>query len=167
MNKPDGIILTVIDTINKCKSTDSVLVIEDRTIPGIRGFESIGTYMYKKNDSVGRILTNSGTNYILEWTTSKWKHRFDARNLNIDVTSEGRYYIKVTNLLNGCLNQDSVDVLENKTSPQFSIFNTTTKMPGEYGTIFILGVSRRSIPLSYYIDTFLFNGNSISNQIRD
>lgn len=164
VNKPGWYYLTVIDTINKCKSTDSVLVIEDRTIPGIRVLNPLELTCTRKTIQLEGILTNSGTNYILEWTTSNGNIASMPGNLNIDVTSEGRYYIKVTNLLNGCVNQDSVDVLENKNVPtDFQYLIHQPKCQGEYGTIFILGVSGGQFPLSYYIDTFLFNGNSISN----
>ncbi|MBK6859169.1 MAG: gliding motility-associated C-terminal domain-containing protein [Saprospiraceae bacterium] len=164
INKPGWYYFTVIDTVNKCSSEDSLLVNEDRIQPIVTISKPLELTCSRITTPLDGIITNAGANFSTIWTTSNGNIVSNPNDIHIDVNKEGRYYVQVTNLINGCTSQDSADVIENKNLPtDFQYIAQQPKCQGETGTITILGVTGGQFPLSYFIDNVLITGSSISN----
>ncbi len=110
-NEPGDYTLVVTDTLNGCASSVTVNVVENVTLP----FDSIVPpgNLNCKNDSIQLNATPSsqGPNFTYLWTATEGGHILSGdTSLTPVVDSVGKYFLKITNLDNGCISLDSVVV---------------------------------------------------------
>jgi gliding motility-associated-like protein len=108
-DKPGWYLLTILDTVNKCITIDSVLVIEDKQTPIVdAGSSTELTCQILDLILIGNI-SNSKSNF-LNWKTNQGNIVGKSDSLQIKINQTGWYYLEVTNTSNGCNGIDSVFV---------------------------------------------------------
>ena len=115
-------ILSVVDTTNNCVAMDSILVADNQQQPLIDAGRNTLITCY--NDSVavltGTILAENPA-LVLEWTTSNSEISLTANTLNLTVEEAATYYLTATDTVTACTATDSVLVIANQESFQFSL----------------------------------------------
>ena len=110
--------ISVTDTFNITKTLD-VIVEEDRQIPAVDAGADKTLTCQQNTVQLGTNNTDFGSDYALSWQIMN-----DTRVLGTDtvlsVGIAGTYIIKVENLKNGCIVQDSVEVIPDDQLPVVS-----------------------------------------------
>jgi gliding motility-associated-like protein len=146
-------VVTLTDTVNKCKSTDSLFLVQDVQKP----FISIATpgelNCNRKNILINATIAYAGSSFQINWSTIGGNIISPSQQASCNVDAAGRYYIRVINLVNGCESIDSVDVVENTNIPvDFHIAITQAKCPGDNASATIVSVTGGIKPYSYFLD---------------
>ena len=122
VNMPGSYTLIVTDQANGCVATDSVLVFQDANIPIAEAGQN-ATLNCLVNQTLLQGTASVGPNYHYLWTTDDGQIAGDPTILNPSVNAPGRYFLVVTNISNGCVRTDSVEVIENLVAPVLSVFS--------------------------------------------
>ncbi len=163
IHQPAWYQFTIVDTVNKCITTDSVFVTEDTSKPTIQLIKPLQLTCTRKSIQLEGIVGNVNSNYSLDWTTKNGHISGSSKDLQVEVDQEGIYYFLVQNLVNGCETLDSVEVLENKNIPKdFQYQLQQIKCPGDLGSIVILGVTGGEPVLNYFLDNKPIAGNTVN-----
>ncbi len=114
---PGTYVLTVLNTINGCVSTDNVLVTEDVTPPAF----TIGNPQLLTCVLTNTNVTGSGTGFgpapTFSWSTSNGNIVNGANTLAANVDAPGTYTLTIVNTQNGCSDTEQVVVQENVQAP--------------------------------------------------
>lgn len=129
--EPGNYTLVVTDTLTGCTSSVTVNVVENSTLP----YDSIVPpgNLNCNNDSIqlNANPSSQGPNFTYLWTAAEGGHILSGDTTLLPVVdSAGKYFLKITNLDNGCMSLDSVVVKQSSpvnaaldTSQQVSCFN--------------------------------------------
>jgi hypothetical protein len=109
--------LTVKDQLSNCIASDKILVTVNNTSPiADAGKDGIITCTQNKNGvTIGNI---SNSNYAYSWSPIIGLSTSNSSSTLANPEKDITYKITVTNLLNGCLASDQVDVSVNKITPE-------------------------------------------------
>lgn len=108
-DQPGWYILSILDTINKCITSDSVLVHEDKQKPIV----DAGSSTELTCQTIDLILTGNISNPLintLNWKTNQGNILSKPDSIQIKINKPGTYYLEATNSSNGCVGIDSVSV---------------------------------------------------------
>jgi gliding motility-associated-like protein len=117
VNAAGTYVLEVIDTLNGCSATDSVVVTEDFAPPAADAGTS-GTLTCADTEWIlGGTGTSSGPDFTYAWTTPDGNFTTPVDILQPLADAPGTYILEVTNTRNGCVATDTVQLTENTTPP--------------------------------------------------
>jgi hypothetical protein len=112
-------ILTVLDNLNNCEDTDTVIVTENTVIPYVNaGMDD--TLYCMQDTSILMGMTTPGINAEFSWSTSNGNIRSGQNSAMAVVDTSGIYTLVVTDLGNGCSASDTIEILE-FAAPQISL----------------------------------------------
>ncbi|MFN0176999.1 MAG: HYR domain-containing protein [Saprospiraceae bacterium] len=119
--------VTATNTINGCTNTSAVFVAENVTAPFAYAGEDKSLNCYFTSIIINGSFSSSGSNFSYLWTTWDGNIVSGANTLYPRVDLEGNYTLKVTNTQNGCVDIDSMVVIQSlpvtatisQTSPVF------------------------------------------------
>jgi hypothetical protein len=109
----DQYIVTAINSINGCANQDSVTVTQNNILPGATA-------------SVNNALTCSAPSTLLSASSPtidvryKWSGPggYISTQQNTVTSIPGEYILSITNPLNGCLSNDTINIIQNNTHPE-------------------------------------------------
>ena len=113
VSMPGEYILTVTNPVNGCFTADNVSVRIDTVAPADVSSTVSGTINCKYSSVIlSGTSTTSGVSY--SWNGPDG---FTSVLQNPVITAGGRYYLTVTNTVNGCMAEDSTDIVPDTTGP--------------------------------------------------
>lgn len=148
---------TVSNPVNGCVTSDTVSVFID-TIPPIAnaGVDNTLTCKMPILDLDGS-KSSSGIGYNYSWTSPSGNIISGANTKTPKIDKAGIYSLVVSNIKNGCSNQDQVEIFEDKVSPNITLPQTaeiTCKIP----EIQLTGINN-SLPGQFTYQWATSNGN--------
>lgn len=118
VNQPGIYTLTIIDNNNNCTSEESIEIIQDITQPELT---LPGSMTLTCTDTtftiVGNVANMPTEDLSFEWSTIDGVVTPPDDTYQITVTEPGTYTLLVTNLINGCTAQQSVEILQDVELP--------------------------------------------------
>lgn len=103
-------VLEILDTLNGCSSSDTIVVVEDFVAPvadaGTGGTLNCAAPSLKLDGSA----SSQGPNFTYAWTTADGQIAEGSDSLSPTVDAPGTYTLTVTNTLNGCTDDGDVVV---------------------------------------------------------
>ncbi len=150
-------ILQVINTINNCMASDTVIVTADQTLPVVEAGPN-----QEFSCEIQLLELNGFT--TSDMTNISWMDQEDAiiaQNLEVEISQPGWYFLQIINEENGCSAKDSVLITANEDLPSALTLETqgTSCFGYQDGFIEILAVNGGQQPYQ-----FSFNGAAYSNQ---
>ncbi len=160
VNLPGEYEMTVLDMTNGCKTTTSVLVLQNIIVPSADAGQDIELDCNDISAMLGSENTSSGNNFVYTWTSSNPNATIsDPSVLNPIITGLGTYTLTVVNTDNGCTATDEIEISQSPDIPQ--VINLESFDPrchgDENGSIAITSVEGGDGP---YL--FSLNGNPFS-----
>jgi hypothetical protein len=119
-------ILTVLNNINGCKSTDIAEVTQDTTKPDITIVIPGLITCFSPEVVLDASSSSNGNNYEYSWTTPDGNILGGATELQAVVNAPGSYVFTILNAQNGCFNTDTTAVVENTVPPSVLILPPAT-----------------------------------------
>lgn len=124
VNKPGLYIFTAINSKNGCNRSDSVQVAINQSPPTAHAGQDVAL-----NCTVSEALLNAnadanGAPFSFDWTRPDGSIVNDTLQLSLRVNQAGVYYLKVTNLENGCVAIDSAKVADESNYPTIGKIKT-------------------------------------------
>ncbi|MFK7776398.1 MAG: gliding motility-associated C-terminal domain-containing protein [Saprospiraceae bacterium] len=119
INSPGIYTLFIVDINNNCQTQDEVIITQDTNEP-IAQIDFLSNQFITCNitslvlDGLGSIPFGSVT---YEWTTTNGVILSGANTSSPEVEQAGFYTLLVTNIVNGCTDTETIEVLENTTLP--------------------------------------------------
>jgi gliding motility-associated-like protein len=114
---PGAYLLTVLDQVNGCSSTDQVLVGQNIT-PPVLVIAAPGVLTCAQTQvALNAAGSNTGAPFDLIWTTGNGNIISGAQSINPAVDTPGAYTLTITNALNGCKSSGTVQVTEDIAPP--------------------------------------------------
>ena len=110
-------VLTVVDTVNNCQNSNSVVVTDNFDLPtAIAGVDSTLTCLVTtlNLDGTG---SATGSDFTYQWTTLNGNILTGSDSIIATTSSAGTYLLTVFNTLNSCSASDSVVISLNNTLP--------------------------------------------------
>lgn len=117
---PDTYILTVMNPANGCESIDSLEVTLDNIAPELSFDQADGEVISCLQESfdITTAVTTTGGSFAAQWSfvnSGSFVGRTDQPA--VTVNAGGEYVLTITDLANGCVNNDTISVLEDFTTP--------------------------------------------------
>lgn len=155
VNQSGSYRLDILNSVNGCLSSETVVVNEDREPPVV--MISPVTEMLDCN-TTELVLTATGNlsaTYTFEWRTLNGNILSNPTAVNITVDATGDYELIVTDSENGC-QSDAMELVEgNENRPEsIDVEVQTPNCYGETGSLAILGVAGGEGPYLYALDIF-------------
>ncbi len=117
--------LVVENTLNGCKSSESVVVEDLSTLPSVSAGDT--AYISCNGDpTLDGIIDTSNPNLQYQWSGPVGSCLIGGNNLNPIASCEGMYYLTVLDTFTACINKDSVLVLSNEDPPVISALSNDT-----------------------------------------
>jgi gliding motility-associated-like protein len=117
INGPGTYVLTVVDTVNNCQNSNSVVVTTNFDLPtATAGADSTLTCLVTTLNIDGTGST-TGADITYQWTTLNGNILTGSDSIIATTSSAGTYTLTVFNTLNGCSASDSVVININNTIP--------------------------------------------------
>ena len=104
--------IIVRNTVTGCEIPATVTVIEDVAVPDI-GIDQLGI-LDCVTDAIGLQYSGSslGNKFSYSWSTQNGNIAGSASGTEITIDAEGTYTLEIRNTENGCINFDTIDVVE-------------------------------------------------------
>jgi hypothetical protein len=118
-----GIYTLTVTGTNGCTSSDNVTVVENKTVP-TKPIILTPSVITCNQPTVNLTVSPSYATVSYKWTTTGPGTITNANLPTATVNAAGPYKVVATDLTNGCTNEESVTVSENKTGASISIVNT-------------------------------------------
>jgi hypothetical protein len=116
VNAPGLYYLTVLNTSNGCHLTDSVMVTQDITQPFVDAGENQEIDCHSSSVVLVGNASAAGEQFEVSWTKGN-NPEIIGNQLQLTVENAGTYTFHVTNLINGCENEDQVVVTQGSDAP--------------------------------------------------
>lgn len=162
---PGWYVLSVIDTLNFCSASDSVLVLKDTAAPII----SIAMPAILDCDhpaiSLDASASSPNASLLFAWSTTSGNILSQPDQSVISVGQQGWYVLSLTNSINGCSAIDSVWVMQDATIPSISIQSPDTLTC--LNTSVILIAAYQSASTMVQLSWTTANGNILSGAAAD
>jgi gliding motility-associated-like protein len=113
--------LTIIDTINGCSASESMMVEDLREYPTANAGQPKELDCHNSLVSLNGGNSSRGPNHIYNWEGPEGGILNDPNLISVAVEKGGRYILTVTDTINGCASSDSVLVTENFDRPIASL----------------------------------------------
>lgn len=113
--------LIVLDLTNGCSSTSNVTVTNDITPPDVEAGNGVQITCANPTLSLNGAGSSTGPNFIYQWTGPGAIIGDDS--LTPTINSSGDFTLVVTNILNGCSDNDVVTVTSDMTPPNVVVAN--------------------------------------------
>ena len=159
INQSGQYIITVLNTLNLCSSSDSVLVTQDFELPIADAGSPQELDCLNPTVTLDGTNSSSGNNFAASWMTLPDSTFVSSAEI-IEVGNEGLFVLTILNLENGCESSDNVIVTNNPVEPtdlEYTLDNPTC-FGFEDGSINIDQIVGGTPP---YL--FSFNGAPFSN----
>lgn len=145
VNEPGEYYLTVIDQVTLCSAIDTVEIFIDANTPfSVTGGGAELNCLVSEIELNG-IGSSFGNNFTYQWTTPNGNIVSGAEGLFPVVDAPGIYELQVSNLINGCVATDAVEVTLNEEEPTgadistfapcFEMINGRIEIDSVYGGI--------------------------------
>lgn len=162
VTEPGWYELAVINNKNGCISYDSIFVFQDveHPIALAKAADTLTCSIVSTLlDGTG---TNTGFNFEYEWTTTDGDIQAGLNSLSPQVNAPGLYSLLVTNTVNGCTDETSVEVIQDIEKPKVKLAqpNLLTCIKKEI----TLDASGSSFGPSFELEWFTFSGNFVSGE---
>lgn len=105
------------DISNGCKDTASVVVMDNLTSPDADAGADFALDCEQIFATLDGSNSSTGTDYIYQWSTILGNAIGNSTTLTPSISSAGEYEIMVTDIINGCVNLDTVVVTESDDYP--------------------------------------------------
>lgn len=156
VNQPGTYVLTVTNSTNGCTITAQTTVSQDIAAPNADAGQPFVMNCFEEFNSLdGSGSTGVGT-ITYAWTTQNGVLASGANSANAQISEPGTYTLTVTNLSNGCTDDDQIIVIRD--TPVMTPDAIQPPCHGDKGAIALAGVSGGTSPYLYSID----NGNTFS-----
>ncbi len=113
--------LEVIDNGNGCSSIESIEIFEDVTIPAVEALSNDILDCVTNTVDLTSTVSGSGTTFSYQWFDTNNQAISGATNPTTTVQSIGTYTLEVVDNDNGCVNSNTVEVLEDMVLPEVSL----------------------------------------------
>lgn len=110
-------ILSVTDTSSLCESLDTVAITSNQTLPNVEAGASQELNCTATDVTLAGSTTSTGPDFSYQWTTANGNIVSDATTLTPLVDASGTYLLSITDLINGCIATDSVEVTVDANTP--------------------------------------------------
>ena len=114
-------ILTVKNLLSGCTSSDTVKVVKNTAIPIASAGNTVTLTCKYPSAKLDGANSSTGSAFIYIWSTNSGTITGGASTLNPDINAPGTYTLLVTNTINGCTAENSVDVAEDKIAPVVTV----------------------------------------------
>jgi len=101
--------IVVIDTLNGCSNSDTVVVTQDITLPTVDAGDDQTIDCQSTEVQLAGSFDVSGQDYVLNWL-APGSQEVIGQTLQLTVSQPGIYQLEVANLENGCKGKDEVEV---------------------------------------------------------
>ncbi|KAA3628039.1 MAG: hypothetical protein DWQ02_19530, partial [Bacteroidetes bacterium] len=120
---PGTYVISVENILNQCSGTDTVVVVDDRTLPEalINGGAETVTLACDTSITLSAATENNPP-VIVEYTWFDFENTLISNMASIPVSELGTYYLVAFNSLTGCEAQDTIEVVPNE---DFPVITTT------------------------------------------
>ena len=123
VDMPGMYTLTIIDDINGCEVSQSVVVTENMILPQV-DINPPSTLNCLTTSTTVQAINMGGSDYEYEWQTSDGNIVSGATTLNPEIDEDGNYQLIATDLANGCTNTFDIEVLQDISVPTIVVDNT-------------------------------------------
>ncbi len=114
----DGeVVLMAIDTITGCSSVDTIMIEDMSEYPAISLDDPMPLDCNNTEVLIGSTVQEIGNDILIEWYNED-NETITVLNDSLQTSEPGWYYIQATDLVNGCTNIDSVQVIDNIFQPE-------------------------------------------------
>ncbi|MEL7021508.1 MAG: T9SS type B sorting domain-containing protein, partial [Bacteroidota bacterium] len=152
--------LTVIDLDNGCSSQERVIVRIDTISPSIDAGATLMLQCGQNGVVLNGAIANNTRSYDIVWTGAAGDVIDNSTSLNPTVYQDGMYQLVVTDRLNGCQSQDSVQVTLDNNAPS-SVAGEDKALTCDQEQVILLGSSDATDVTYEWQD---INGTIVANQ---
>lgn len=160
--------IIVLDTLNGCETTAPVTVLQNIVNPNSDAGFDIELECNETEAMLGSENTSSGINFEYLWTSSNPNVTINSSSdLNPIVNGLGTYNLMVTNLENGCVAFDEMEVSQSPNIPQ-NINLEILESPcygDEQGMIMISSIDGGTPPYLFSLNGTPFSSSNIYNNL--
>lgn len=118
VDAPGAYFLEVYNTVSGCAGFDTVWVSLDNEAPDLLLIPDGQITCADPEAAISSQILNNGGPYEYEWTTSSGQIEGPADQAGIQVLAAGTYFLEVTDLANGCTNQEQASIGADTVTPQ-------------------------------------------------
>jgi gliding motility-associated-like protein len=163
IDQPGQYTLTIINTANQCENDGAISVAQDITEPTAFAGQDYLMDCWEDTDELSGVGSSEGPIYTYQWSAQGGTLVSGSTTLQPVINSPGIYTLEVTNLSNGCVDEDEVIVTQ--TIPVASVDAIQPPCYGDPGHIYIPGVEAGTPPYVYSIDggNDFFSGSNFTN----
>ena len=117
LDEPGTYFLQVTDTTNQCVALDSVIISQDTATPIADAGPSFTLDCSLPQGQIGS--NNSSSSDVIEysWSTNDGNFISSVDSLFVNINAGGTYHLLVTDIINGCVDLDSVVILSDSLLP--------------------------------------------------
>ncbi|MEM6965613.1 MAG: hypothetical protein AAF573_12655, partial [Bacteroidota bacterium] len=117
VNESGWYFLEILNTNTGCSAIDSIEIFQATDVPSANAGSDLELNCYDDQPFLDGGASSVGNDFTYQWTTTTGNILAGANTINPQIGATGTYTLEVTNLTNGCTNQDIVVVSENFTLP--------------------------------------------------
>jgi len=126
VNAPGTYTLQLVNNLNSCSATLSVVVPQDIVPPVANAGQNATLNCVVPTLQLDGTASSTGANFTYQWTTVNGMLVSGATGLTPTVSMAGTYDLLVTNTTNGCTSTASVQVMNEASAPMALIANPAT-----------------------------------------
>ncbi|MCG8326593.1 MAG: choice-of-anchor L domain-containing protein [Chitinophagales bacterium] len=150
VDEPGDYTLTIINTTNQCENDTDISVVQDIETPTAEAGSDYLMDCWEPTDELNGVGSSVGTDYVYEWSTTSGNIVNGANTLDPVIAAPGIYTILVTDITNGCTDED--DIFVSQTIPIASPEAVQPPCHDDPGHIFIPEIIGGTSPFVYSID---------------
>jgi gliding motility-associated-like protein len=118
---PGTYTVTGTNSDNGCISSDTILVTSDENLPIVNAGPDTTLTCTRSELSLDGRLSSTGPNFIYAWSTPNGNITTGENGPTPTINSPGDYMLLITDVLNGCINSDIVQVTMDTIKPGYQI----------------------------------------------
>ena len=157
--QPDMYYLVVLDTINGCTATDSVLVTKDDNVPVIQMFATDTLDCVTQSFVIDATGSTQNDNILFEWSTVDGQFESGDTTLAPTINSSGTYELVLTDTSNNCVTTSLLTIEPDTVHPDIILL--TTGIINCYNGIIPIEAELANEGTTYTFDWTASNGGTI------
>jgi gliding motility-associated-like protein len=163
VNQPGQYTLNIYNQANECENSMTIDVAQDIEQPVANAGDDYLMDCWEPTDELNANGSSAGPEFAYQWTTENGRILSGENTLTPVIDAAGIYSLWVTDMDNGCVDDD--DVLVSQTYPATSVQVGQPPCYGDPGHIFIPEVIGGTAPFVYSIDggNDYFTGGNFTN----
>ncbi len=122
VDMPGMYTLTIIDDVNGCEVSQSVVVTENMTLPAV-DINPPSELNCLTTSTIVQAINMGGSTYEYEWQTIDGNIVSGASTLNPEIDEDGTYQLTAIDIVNGCANTFDIAVTRDVIAPTVNIDN--------------------------------------------